>query len=49
VLELYRRQPDWLPSSLRAVDMDGEWRIILVMGQEAEPSGLASAPITPEV
>jgi hypothetical protein len=49
VLELHRRQPDWLPSSLRAVDTDGGWRIILVVDQEAEPSGLASAPITPEV
>jgi hypothetical protein len=49
VLELYRHQPDWLPSSLRAVDGDDGWRITLVMAREAESRGLVSAPISPEV
>jgi hypothetical protein len=49
VLEVYRHRPDWLPSSLRAVEADGGWRIRLVVAKDAEPSGLANAPIDPEV
>jgi hypothetical protein len=48
VLETYRHQPDWSPSSLRAVEAGDGWRITLVMAREAEPSGLASAPIERE-
>jgi hypothetical protein len=49
VLELCRRQPDWLPSSIRAVDVGDGWRITLVVARKPESSGLVSAPITPEV
>jgi hypothetical protein len=49
VLEVYRQQPDWLPSSTRVVDVDDGWRLTLVLARDIEPSGLASAPIEPEV
>jgi hypothetical protein len=49
VLEVYRHRPDRPPSSLRVVDVDDGWRITLVLATDAEPSGLASAPIDPEV
>jgi hypothetical protein len=48
VLELHRHQPDWLPSSLEAVDVGDEWRLTLVQAREIEPFGLVSAPITSE-
>lgn len=48
VLELYRRQPDWRPSSLRVVGAGDGWRVRIVVARERElePEGLASAPIT---
>lgn len=49
ILELYRHQPDWLPSSVQVVDADDGWRLTLVQAREAQPSGLASVPIHPEV
>lgn len=49
VLDLYRRQPDWPPSSLQVVDNGGDWKVTLVLAREAEPNGLASAPIHSEV
>jgi hypothetical protein len=49
VLEVYRRRPDRRPSSLRVVDADDGWRITIVTATDVEPSGLASAPIDPEV
>jgi hypothetical protein len=48
VLELHRHRPDWLPSSLEAVDVGDEWRLTLVQAREVEPSGLVSAPIISE-
>jgi hypothetical protein len=48
VLELHRHQPDWLPSSLDAIDAGDEWRLRLVQARSVEPSGLVSAPITSE-
>jgi hypothetical protein len=48
VLELHRHRPDWLPSSLEAVDIGDEWRLTLVQAREIEPSGLVSAPIISE-
>lgn len=45
VLDLYRREPDWPPSVVRVVDRSGGWRIMLVLAREADPEGLASAPI----
>jgi hypothetical protein len=45
VLDLARRQPAPLPSSLHAVERDGGWEVTLVRAGEGEPSGLASAPI----
>lgn len=45
VLDLYRRGPDWRPSSVRAVDVDGGWQLTLVVGPGAEPAGLSAAPI----
>lgn len=45
VLELYRHRLEWRPSSLRVTETDDGWRITLVMARDAEPSGLASAPI----
>jgi hypothetical protein len=49
VLETYRHQPDQRPSSLRVAEVDDAWRVTLVLASEPEPSGLASAPIDPEV
>lgn len=48
VLELHRHQPDWLPSSLEAVDVGDEWRLTLIQAREIDPSGLVSAPIISE-
>jgi hypothetical protein len=48
VLELHRRRPDWLPSSLEAVDAGDEWQLTLVQAREVDPSGLVSAPIVSE-
>lgn len=47
VLELYRHRPDWRPASLRVASADDEWRLDLVLAREADPTGLASAPIEP--
>jgi hypothetical protein len=49
VLDLYRRQPDWLPSSVRAADADDGWRLTFELAREPELTGLASAPIDSEV
>jgi len=49
MLELYRHQPDWLPSSVQVVADDDGWRLTLVQAREAQPSGLASVPIHPDV
>lgn len=49
VLDLYRRRPDWLPSSIRAVDVDGGWRLTITLAEGAEPTGLTSVPIRSEV
>ncbi|WP_227357449.1 DUF7551 domain-containing protein [Haladaptatus salinisoli] len=49
VLDLYRRQPDWPPSSLQVVDNGGDWKVTLVHAREAEPTGLVSAPIHSKV
>jgi hypothetical protein len=48
VLELHRHRPDWLLSSLVAVDVGDGWRLTLVQARDIEPSGLVSAPIVPE-
>jgi len=47
VLDLYRRQLDWPPSELHVVgdNAGDDWRATLVFANEAEPEGLASAPI----
>lgn len=45
VLELHRHRRDWFPASLRAVGTDHGWRLTLVLAREADPIGLASAPI----
>ncbi|EMA55773.1 DUF7551 domain-containing protein [Halococcus thailandensis] len=48
VLDLYRRDPDWLPSVVRVVDGGDGWRVTLVLAREADPEGLTSVPIQPE-
>jgi hypothetical protein len=45
VLDLSRRQFDWPPSSLRALDIGDGWRVTLTLSPEREPNGLVSAPI----
>jgi hypothetical protein len=47
VIELHRRRLDWPPSSIRAtdIDADGGWRVSLAFRRDADPVGLASAPI----
>jgi hypothetical protein len=47
-LALSRRQADWHPSSLRVADAEDGWRLTVVLAREAEPQGLASAPIQGE-
>ncbi len=45
VVELYRREPDRSPSTVR-VDPDGDgWRLTLVLADEPEPAGLVAAPV----
>ena len=48
VLDLYRRDPDWLPSVVRVVDGGDGWRVTLLLAREADPEGLMSVPIQPE-
>jgi hypothetical protein len=48
VLELHRRRPGWLPSTVRATETDDGWRLALELAREPDPSGLVSAPITVE-
>lgn len=48
VLELYRHQPDWHPSSLDVIEIEDGWQLTLVQAREAAPSGIASAPIKSE-
>lgn len=47
VVELFRQCPDRPPSKLRAVDIEGGWRLEIELAREDEPVGLANAPITP--
>lgn len=49
VLDLYRRQPDWPPSTLRVTDNGDEWIVTIVLTKDTEPTGLTSAPIHSEV
>ncbi len=49
VLDLYRRRPDWLPSSIRAVDVDGGWQLTIAFTDGGEPTGLTCVPIYSEV
>jgi hypothetical protein len=49
VLDLYRRQFDWQPSSFQAVDVADGWRVTLTLTRANEPNGLISAPIRSEV
>lgn len=48
VVELYRRGPDWPPSSVHALDVGDGWRLTLELASDADPDGLASAPIHSE-
>jgi len=48
VLELHRRRPDWIPTSIRVVDVDDGWRVTLVRAGATAPNSLASAPIQSE-
>ena len=45
VVGFFRRDPDFRPSSLRAVDDADGWRVTLSLSTDSEPTGLASAPI----
>lgn len=49
VLDCSRRQPDWFPAALRVDDAGEDWRLTLDLTSDAEPTGLASAPIHSEV
>jgi hypothetical protein len=44
-VDLSRRVFDWPLSRLRVVDVDGGWRLVLVLERDAEPDGLVSVPI----
>jgi hypothetical protein len=48
-LDLYRRRPDWRPDALRATRVDDDWQLTLALAADADPTGLASAPIRSEV
>jgi len=45
VVELYRRSPDWPPSSLHVDDVEDGWRITLVLAKDDDPDGLTTATI----
>lgn len=49
VVDLFRRNPQWSPSSFEAVAVDDRWRLTLTLAKDATPDGLASAPIDSEV
>ncbi|KTG10884.1 hypothetical protein AUR64_06790 [Haloprofundus marisrubri] len=45
VVELSRHRPEWPLSSLRVVDTDDGWTLVLVQSRDDAPTGLASVPI----
>jgi hypothetical protein len=48
VVDLFRQRPRWSPSTVEAAAVDGGWRVTLTLASDAEPDGLASAPIRPK-
>lgn len=48
VLECYRRNPSWPPSTIEVEPTDGGWRMTVEQSADAAPNGLVTAPVTCE-